>query len=73
MHRAKDAGGNCTRLYDPGTNEQAQVHLARRSELHNALRRDELRVLYQPQIDLRTGQSWASRRSCGGSTPRSAC
>ena len=56
MHRAKDAGGNCTRLYDPGTNEQAQIHLARRSELHNALRRDELRVLYQPQIDLRTGQ-----------------
>ena len=56
MHRAKDAGGNCTRLYDPGTNEQAQMHLARRSELHNALRRDELRVLYQPQIDLRTGQ-----------------
>ena len=55
MHRAKDAGGNCTRLYDPGTNEQAQMHLARRSELHNALRRDELRVLYQPQIDLRTG------------------
>jgi diguanylate cyclase (GGDEF)-like protein len=55
MHRAKDAGGNCSRLYDPGTNEQAQVHLARRSELHNALRRDELRVLYQPQIDLRTG------------------
>jgi diguanylate cyclase (GGDEF)-like protein len=56
MHRAKDAGGNCSRLYDPGTNEQAQVHLARRSELHNALRRDELRVLYQPQIDLRTGR-----------------
>jgi diguanylate cyclase (GGDEF)-like protein len=55
MHRAKDAGGNCTRLYDAGTNEQAQIHLARRSELHNALRRDELRVLYQPQIDLRTG------------------
>ena len=55
MHRAKDAGGNCTRLYDTGTNELAQMHLARRSELHNALRRDELRVLYQPQIDLRTG------------------
>ncbi len=55
MHRAKDAGGNCTRLYDAGTNELAQIHLARRSELHNALRRDELRVLYQPQIDLRTG------------------
>ena len=45
MHRGKEVGGNCTRLYDPGTNEQAHMHLACRSELHNALRRDELRVL----------------------------
>lgn len=56
MHRAKEAGGNAARLYDTGMNEQAHLRLARQSELHTALKRDELRVLYQPQVDLRTGR-----------------
>src|SRR5687768_15516548 len=37
-------------------NELAPQRLARESELHQAVRRDELRVRYQPQIDLRTGR-----------------
>ena len=37
-------------------NELAHQRLARESELHQAVRRDELRVRYQPQIDLRTGK-----------------
>ena len=37
-------------------NELAHQRLARESELHQAVRRDELRVAYQPQVDLRTGR-----------------
>jgi len=37
-------------------NDLAQLRLVRESELHNAVQRDELRLRYQPQIDLRTGR-----------------
>jgi EAL domain-containing protein (putative c-di-GMP-specific phosphodiesterase class I) len=37
-------------------NELAHQRLARESELHQAVRRDELVVRYQPQIDLRSGR-----------------
>ena len=56
LHRAKDMGRNRIQIYAADMNELAQVRLARESELHNALRRDELRILYQPQIDLRSGR-----------------
>jgi diguanylate cyclase (GGDEF)-like protein len=56
MHRAKQLGRDGYQVYATGMNELAHLRLARESELHNALRRDELRVRYQPQIDLRTGR-----------------
>ncbi|HEY2812470.1 MAG TPA: bifunctional diguanylate cyclase/phosphodiesterase [Acidimicrobiales bacterium] len=55
MHRAKDMGRNTYRAYASGMNDLAQLRLVRESELHNAVRRDELRLRYQPQIDLRSG------------------
>jgi diguanylate cyclase (GGDEF)-like protein len=56
MHRAKDNGRNGYQIYASGMNELAHLRLARESELHNAVQRNELRVRYQPQIDLRTGR-----------------
>lgn len=56
LHRAKDAGPGSYAIYAHGMNELAHQRLARESELHQAVRRDELRVRYQPQIDLRTGK-----------------
>jgi diguanylate cyclase (GGDEF)-like protein len=56
MHRAKALGKDGYQIYAAGMNEQAQLRLARETELHNALARHELRVRYQPQIDLRTGR-----------------
>jgi diguanylate cyclase (GGDEF)-like protein len=56
MHRAKSLGKDSYQIYAAGMNEQAQLRLARESELHNALAEHELRVRYQPQIDLRTGR-----------------
>lgn len=56
LHRAKDAGPGSYEIYAQGMNELAHQRLARESELHQAVRRDELRARYQPQIDLRTGR-----------------
>jgi diguanylate cyclase (GGDEF)-like protein len=56
MHRAKEVGRDSYQIYATGMNELAHLRLARETELHNALKRRELRVRYQPQIDLRTGQ-----------------
>ena len=56
MHRAKQTGRDSYQIYATGMNELAHFRLARESELHNAIARNELRVRYQPQIDLRTGR-----------------
>ncbi|HEX4819783.1 MAG TPA: bifunctional diguanylate cyclase/phosphodiesterase [Acidimicrobiales bacterium] len=56
MHRAKDLGRDTFKTYASGMNDLAQLRLVRESELHNAVQRDELRLRFQPQIDLRTGR-----------------
>ena len=56
MHRAKELGRDTFQTYASGMNDLAQQRLVRESELHNAIQRDELRLRYQPQIDLRTGR-----------------
>lgn len=56
MHRAKELGRDTFQTYASGMNDLAQLRLARESELHNAVQRDELRLRYQPQVDLRTGR-----------------
>jgi diguanylate cyclase (GGDEF)-like protein len=56
LHRAKNHGPGSYEIYAQGMNELAHQRLARESELHQAVRRDELRVRYQPQIDMRTGR-----------------
>lgn len=52
MHRAKEAGRGTFRIYSASTNT-SDVHVE--TELRQALERNELFVLYQPYIDLRTG------------------
>jgi diguanylate cyclase (GGDEF)-like protein len=56
LHRAKAEGPGSYEIYAQGMNELAHQRLARESELHQAVRRDELRVRFQPQMDLRTGR-----------------
>jgi EAL domain-containing protein (putative c-di-GMP-specific phosphodiesterase class I) len=56
MHRAKELGRDTFQTYASGMNDLAQLRLVRESELHNAVQRGELRLRYQPQIDLRTGR-----------------
>jgi len=54
LHRAKDRGRNNYQLYAAGMNASAHARLALEAELHNAIDHNELFVLYQPQVDLRT-------------------
>jgi diguanylate cyclase (GGDEF)-like protein len=56
MHRAKELGRDTFQTYASGMNDLAQLRLVRESELHNAIQRDELRLRYQPQVDLRSGR-----------------
>jgi diguanylate cyclase (GGDEF)-like protein len=56
MHRAKELGRDTFQTYASGMNDLAQLRLVRESELHVAIQRNELRLRYQPQVDLRSGR-----------------
>lgn len=56
MYRAKQQGRNNYQLYTPAIGTKAFKRLALETSLHKALERDEFRIHYQPQIDLKTGR-----------------
>jgi diguanylate cyclase (GGDEF)-like protein/PAS domain S-box-containing protein len=55
MYRAKESGRNGYQFYLPQMNEQALERLQLQTQLRGALERDELRLHYQPKVDLATG------------------
>jgi diguanylate cyclase (GGDEF)-like protein/PAS domain S-box-containing protein len=56
MYEAKRAGKGQIRIFDPAMRLVATKHLEYRSELGAALDNDELRLVYMPFVDLRSGQ-----------------
>jgi len=56
MYRAKERGRNCFEIYSVDMNSAAEARLALEGDLHNALDAGELRVVYQPQIDMLSGR-----------------
>ncbi|MEP6659567.1 MAG: EAL domain-containing protein [Acidimicrobiales bacterium] len=56
MYEAKQAGRNITVVYTPAATTSQPRKLELESDLHTAVERGELHVLYQPQIDLRTSR-----------------
>jgi diguanylate cyclase (GGDEF)-like protein len=56
MYRAKDAGRNAYRFFDPHMNVEAVEHLSMRNGLRFAAERGELVLHYQPQVDLNSGE-----------------
>ncbi|WP_152606405.1 EAL domain-containing protein [Aquabacterium sp. NJ1] len=56
MRLATAQGINQISFYTPEANARASAQQAREAALHHALERGELFLLYQPQIDLKTGQ-----------------
>jgi diguanylate cyclase (GGDEF)-like protein len=58
MYRAKERGAGYG-LFDKNMHAVAMHQLETEAELHRAIERGELRVAYQPQLDLRTGTVFA--------------
>ncbi len=55
LSRAKDQGKRAYSLYSADMHEQAVQRLELAQHLRKAIERDELRIFYQPQMDVRTG------------------
>ena len=55
MDRAKDRGRNRLEVYDSDMQDRARDRLRLSSDLRRALAKDELRVVYQPIVDLDRG------------------
>ncbi|MEW6471799.1 MAG: EAL domain-containing protein [Actinomycetota bacterium] len=55
MYRAKEKGRDRCEFFDATMRTEATELLAMQSALHRAIERDELRVFYQPVVDLRSG------------------
>jgi diguanylate cyclase (GGDEF)-like protein/PAS domain S-box-containing protein len=56
MYEAKRAGKGQIKIFDPAMRLGASTQLEYRSELGSALANEQLRLVYQPMIDLRTGE-----------------
>ena len=56
MYEAKRAGKGQIRIFDPAMRLVATKHLEYRSDLSEALERGQLRLVYMPFVDLRSGQ-----------------
>jgi predicted signal transduction protein with EAL and GGDEF domain len=54
MYEAKRAGKSQIKIFDPAMRLSATRHLEFRSELGSAIERDQLRLVFQPMVDLRS-------------------
>ncbi len=54
MYEAKRAGKSQIKIFDPAMRLTATRHLEFRSDLGSAIERDELRLVFQPMVDLRS-------------------
>lgn len=52
MYRAKEAGKNCYRLFSPETQDAVHSRLELEADLRRAVARNELQLVYQPQVRL---------------------
>ena len=56
MYHSKQNGGNSFAFYSPEMNAAAVERLMLKSKLRRSLERDELKMFYQPKVDLRDGR-----------------
>ncbi len=55
MYKAKESGKNCCQLYQPEFTEKAIERVLFESNLRRAVKKNELVVYYQPQVELPAG------------------
>ncbi|MBI4912296.1 MAG: EAL domain-containing protein [Acidobacteria bacterium] len=55
MYHAKSRGGGCYSFYDPSLDEDAHQRLMLEQNLRKAVDKGELRLHYQPKVDLTSG------------------
>jgi EAL domain-containing protein (putative c-di-GMP-specific phosphodiesterase class I) len=60
MYRAKEIGRDNFQFYTPEMNTKVHEKFLLQKELRNAVARSEFVLLYQPQVDLRTGHVFAA-------------
>ncbi len=56
LYQVKEQGRNGYRIYTPAINSKASELLALENSLHHALERHEFTLLYQPRININTGE-----------------
>jgi diguanylate cyclase (GGDEF)-like protein len=59
MYRAKEIGRDNVQFYKPEFNQKAFEKLLLQEQLRNAVAQSEFVLLYQPQVDLRSGRIFA--------------
>ena len=72
MYRAKANGRACFEVFKSSMRETVKGRLKMETELRRALDRGELRLHYQPQVDLRSARIVGWRRWSAGSIPSAA-
>ncbi len=55
MYAAKAAGRNCWRFFEPALLQEAQEKLLLTNSLRSALKNQELSLVYQPQVEISSG------------------
>ena len=68
MYRAKERGGACYEIFGQSLRARTVKRRELETQLRTALDEHQLRVAYQPQVELTTGRMTGSRRSRAGST-----
>ena len=56
LYQAKADGRSCFRHYDPGQNPLTVERLEMDADLRSAIKHEELRLYYQPEVELATGE-----------------
>jgi diguanylate cyclase (GGDEF)-like protein len=70
MYRAKEQGRPGYAFFDAGMRDKSRRRLQLEQELHFALERDELRLVYQPVFDTATGEAVGAEALLRWDSPR---